>query len=115
MRGFRLALLIVSSLGCAPAPLPAELSLSLSRRGTAITAKAVATDELGKIGAGNVEFVSMAGSPESGASIALDSYGTATAEFACDVSTEPACEDVSVQASWKPAGSKTATIASATS
>lgn len=95
---------VAMSLGCGP---PGEATLevtampsSIHPGGTALI-RVVATDGQGKIGVGTVTLKTAAGALES-TELTLDTYGTATTRFTCNVSVDPGCTGrVSVTGEWK--------------
>jgi len=98
---------VVMSLGCGPLEGDAEATLqvtsspsSIHPGGTALI-RVVATDGQGRIGMGTVTLKAAAGALES-TELTLDTYGTATTRFTCNVSVDPGCTGrVSVTGEWK--------------
>lgn len=96
------AVLLVGACGTVGEP---SLVVSVSpqriadERPVVVRVSAIAAD--GKVGAGSVRVSSPVGSLEGGATVPLDSFGTARVDFVCDPATTPACRDVMrITAEW---------------
>jgi hypothetical protein len=76
---------------------------SLGNNGEVIGLRVVATDEKGKVGTGSVTLKAAAGLLGE-TELTLDSYGTATTVFSCDVSLDIDCSgSVEITAKWTTA------------
>lgn len=98
---------------CPPPPSPLPPSLLLSARpsriandGTITTLHVEAADADGGLGSGQVLLSAPAGQFPDGTTLTLDSDGTASARFSCDVAADVGCAAKSVRltASWTPHG-----------
>jgi hypothetical protein len=110
--GVAVVALVLAS-ACQPETVEPSLAITLrprtiDNRGQVATVSFSATDKLNKSGKGTVRLSSPMGSFREPVSVELESGGTASAEFSCNVTQDPACTGgpVRISASWTTDGAE---------